>query len=65
MNTAADDIAIIAFTSGTTGQPKGAMHFHRDIMATTDTCGLSITKVTPSDIITGTPHWLLHLDLGD
>ena len=64
VNTAADDIAIIAFTSGTTGQPKGAMHFHRDIMATTDTCGLSITKVTPSDIITGTPPLAFTFGLG-
>ncbi|MEE8435983.1 MAG: AMP-binding protein, partial [bacterium] len=31
--TRADDVAMIAFTSGTTGQPKSTMHFHRDVMA--------------------------------
>ena len=34
--TAADDVALIAFTSGTTGVPKGTMHFHRDVIAQTD-----------------------------
>ena len=36
VDTAAEDVALIAFTSGTTGKPKGTMHFHRDVMAMCD-----------------------------
>jgi 2-aminobenzoate-CoA ligase len=32
-DTAADDVCLLAFTSGTTGQPKACMHFHRDVLA--------------------------------
>ncbi|MDC0196106.1 AMP-binding protein [Gammaproteobacteria bacterium] len=64
INTAADDIAVIAFTSGTTGQPKGAMHFHRDVIATADTCGRYIAKLEPDDIVTGTPPMAFTFGLG-
>ena len=64
INTAADDIAVIAFTSGTTGQPKGAMHFHRDVIATADTCGRYIARLEPDDIVTGTPPMAFTFGLG-
>ena len=64
INPAADDVALIAFTSGTTGQPKGAMHFHRDILATADTFGRYVGKFTPDDIVTGTPPLAFTFGLG-
>ena len=39
VDTAADDVALLAFTSGTTGRPKATMHFHRDVLAIADTFG--------------------------
>src|SRR6202045_709260 len=53
--TAADDVAMLASTSGTTGQPKVAMHFHRDIMATCDTFSHYLIKPHRDDVFTGTP----------
>lgn len=55
VDTAADDVAIVAFTSGTTGKPKAAMHFHRDIMAICDTYGKHVLRAQPDDLFTGSP----------
>jgi 2-aminobenzoate-CoA ligase len=63
-NTAADDVALIAFTSGTTGKPKGAVNFHRDVMASADTFARYVGKITPDDIITGTPPLAFTFGLG-
>jgi 2-aminobenzoate-CoA ligase len=55
VDTAADDVCIIAFTSGTTGRPKACMHFHRDVMAVCLTsCGRAM-QPRAEDIFTGTP----------
>ncbi|MDQ0465720.1 2-aminobenzoate-CoA ligase [Caulobacter ginsengisoli] len=62
--TAADDPALIAFTSGTTGRPKGCVHFHRDILALTDTFGRHILRLTPADIVVGTPPIAFTFGLG-
>ena len=53
--TAADDVAMLASTSGTTGQPKVAMHFHRDVLATCDTFSKYLIRPDRDDVFTGTP----------
>jgi 2-aminobenzoate-CoA ligase len=55
VDTAADDVAMLASTSGTTGQPKVAMHFHRDVLATADTFSRHVIKPRRDDVFTGTP----------
>lgn len=52
---AAEDVAIIGFTSGTTGKPKAAAHFHRDLVATCETYGKHVLHVRPDDLIAGSP----------
>jgi 2-aminobenzoate-CoA ligase len=55
VDTAADDVAMLAPTSGTTGQPKVTMHFHRDVLATADTFSKYVIKPRRDDVFTGTP----------
>jgi len=62
--TAAEDTALIAFTSGTTGQPKGTMHFHRDVMASCDCWPRSTLRATADDIFTGSPPLAFTFGLG-
>ena len=63
-DTAADDVAIVAFTSGTTGQPKGCMHFHRDILAMCDCFPPHVFNADRDDIITGSPPLAFAFGLG-
>ena len=64
VETAGDDPAIIAFTSGTTGQPKGSVHFHRDILAMC-ICGNSyVVRPEPTDIFIGSPPVAFTFGLG-
>ncbi len=53
--TAADDVALLAPTSGTTGKPKATMHFHRDVLAINDTFGRHVLAADRDDLFAGTP----------
>ncbi|ADG18928.1 AMP-dependent synthetase and ligase [Paraburkholderia atlantica] len=63
-DTAADDVCLIAFTSGTTGAPKGCMHFHRDMIAMCDLFPRHVLKPSSSDIFCGTPPLAFTFGLG-
>ncbi|MBS0386112.1 MAG: AMP-binding protein [Proteobacteria bacterium] len=62
--TAADDPALIAFTSGTTGTPKGCVHFHRDIAAMAETFSRHVLRPKPADVFIGTPPLAFTFGLG-
>lgn len=64
VDTAADDICLIAFTSGTTGSPKGCMHFHRDVLAMCDLFPRHVLKPSADDIFCGTPPLAFTFGLG-
>jgi 2-aminobenzoate-CoA ligase len=63
-NTAADDVCMLAFTSGSTGVPKATMHFHRDVLAIADTFSNEVLKPTSDDVFAGSPPIAFTFGLG-
>jgi len=62
--TAADDIALMAFTSGTTGKPKAALHSHRDVLAACEAWPRHVLRATPDDVVMGSPPLAFTFGLG-
>ncbi|GLS38171.1 2-aminobenzoate-CoA ligase [Mesorhizobium tianshanense] len=64
VKTGRDDVALLGFTSGTTGVPKATMHFHRDILIIADGYAKEILGVTPDDVFVGSPPLAFTFGLG-
>ncbi len=64
VGTGRDDVALLGFTSGTTGIPKATMHFHRDLLIIADAYAKEVLKVTPEDIFVGSPPLAFTFGLG-
>jgi 2-aminobenzoate-CoA ligase len=62
--TAADDVCVIAFTSGTTGTPKGTLHFHRDVMAACACWPVHVLRASADDVFIGSPPLAFTFGLG-
>ena len=64
VRTGRDDVALLAFTSGTTGAPKATMHFHRDLLIIADGYAREVLGVTPDDVFVGSPPLAFTFGLG-
>ena len=62
--TGRDDVALLGFTSGTTGEPKATMHFHRDLMIIADGYAREVLRVVPEDVFVGSPPLAFTFGLG-
>jgi 2-aminobenzoate-CoA ligase len=64
VKTGRDDVALLGFTSGTTGSPKATMHFHRDLLIIADGYAREVLEVTPDDVFVGSPPLAFTFGLG-
>jgi 2-aminobenzoate-CoA ligase len=64
VQTGRDDVALLGFTSGTTGEPKATMHFHRDLLIIADGYAKEVLGVTPDDVFVGSPPLAFTFGLG-
>jgi len=64
VGTSRDDVALLGFTSGTTGDPKATMHFHRDLLIIADGYAKEVLGVTPDDVFVGSPPLAFTFGLG-
>ena len=64
IKTGRDDVALLGFTSGTTGVPKATMHFHRDLLIIADGYAKEVLEVTPDDVFVGSPPLAFTFGLG-
>lgn len=62
--TGRDDVALLGFTSGTTGEPKATAHFHRDLLIIADGYAKEVLGVTPDDVFVGSPPLAFTFGLG-
>ena len=64
VKTGRDDVALLGFTSGTTGEPKATMHFHRDLLMVADGYAKEVLNVTSDDVFVGSPPLAFTFGLG-
>ncbi|MBN4046617.1 AMP-binding protein [bacterium AH-315-P15] len=64
VQTGRDDVALLGFTSGTTGEPKATMHFHRDLLIIADGYAREVLGVAPNDVFVGSPPLAFTFGLG-
>ena len=64
VKTGCDDVALLGFTSGTTGEPKATMHFHRDLLIIADSYAKEVLDITPDDVCFGSPPLAFTFGLG-
>jgi len=64
VQTSRDDVALLGFTSGTTGEPKATAHFHRDLLIIADGYAKEVLRLTPDDVFVGSPPLAFTFGLG-